>query len=71
MTKTKIIDNSTMYVQEVGMTYAQKVAMYKKCSKKELIEMLIASNNHLEQVIVPYAGPGARIYHTYKKIPSG
>ena len=38
-------------VQKVNMTYTEKVAMYEKCKKGELIIMLIEANNHLERLL--------------------
>jgi hypothetical protein len=38
-------------VQIVEQTHDEKVEMYKKCTKLELIEMLISCNLHLEAVI--------------------
>lgn len=35
-------------IQVVKMTDKEKMAMYMKCKKKELAEMLIQSNKHLE-----------------------
>lgn len=35
-------------IQEVKMSHEEKVKMYMKCTKKELIEMLIESNRVLE-----------------------
>lgn len=37
-------------VQIVEQTHDEKVEMYKKCTKLELIEMLISSNLNLEAV---------------------
>ena len=37
-------------VQIVEQTHDEKVEMYKKCTKMELIGMLISSNFHLEAV---------------------
>ena len=37
-------------VQIVEQTHDEKVEMYKKCTKLELIEMLISCNLHLEAV---------------------
>ena len=36
-------------IQEVNMTKQEQVDMYMKCSKKELIEMLIEANKHLNK----------------------
>ena len=38
-------------IQIVEQTHNEKVEMYKKCTKMELIGMLISSNLHLEAVI--------------------
>ena len=37
-------------VQEVEQTHEEKVNMYMKCDKKELINMLIESNKHLKSI---------------------
>jgi len=40
------------YMQIVSQTYEEKVTMYKKLSKKKLIEMLMACNEALEALSV-------------------
>jgi len=40
-----------------NQTHEEKVKMYKKLSKKELIELLISSNNALELKLAPVINP--------------
>ena len=51
-------------LQIVEMSYEEKILMYDKCSKEELIKMLIESNKHLERLtskkVIEY--PNGRIY---------
>lgn len=37
-------------MQLIEQTHEEKVAMYMKCTKKQLIEMLIECNKHLDRL---------------------
>lgn len=57
-------------VQIAEMTHKQKVKMYKKMKKKELIEMLIAANDVIESmpptVVYSLSTTGASPYKDWK-----
>lgn len=40
-------------MQVIEMTYEEKVKMYQKCTKTELIKMLIESNSQLSTLLKP------------------
>lgn len=40
-------------VQVVEMTYEEKVKMYQRCTKTELVKMLIESNSQLTTLLKP------------------
>ena len=46
-------------IQEVKISYSDKLAMYLKCTKKQLAEMLIEANNILDKsMTVTYENRG-------------
>lgn len=48
---------NTNYIQVADMTKEEKIAMYMKCTKRELIEMLIENQELLMQAITRNYNP--------------
>jgi hypothetical protein len=66
-------------VQEVEMTYEEKMKMYRKLSKKELAAMLIQANIHIKlmqplPIYVPYSpqpywGTAPIVHYDFNEAP--